>query len=651
MKIESRDLLKFRFIENPQFNPSGKILAFQLARSDEARNDYFRDIYLYENDRCVRLTDGLSSSIVMWLNDDELLVRQAKEPGKPGYSELLRYNVHSREKETFLNVPLAIGQIKKVRDDLFVAVCTIDGNEPDQYLLKEDEYGKAIEARKKEADYEVLDEVPYWFNGGGFVNKSRRALFTIQMDPLKITRITEPLFNVGSLEVFGDLAYYTGSVMRVTRPKHNQIYCLNTKDNSVEAIYSGDDYSIGNLFVMNDQLYCSASDQKTYGGNETSCFHRVEKERLIKIPTPDRTLGDSVATDTLLGSGSGRKVHDGEYYTLATNVDHVELWKFDKDFNCTSLISSPLISCFDIGEDGIVFLGGSETALPELYKIDIDGSNLRQITSFNKDVLKDKYVAAPQSIEYVSEGETLNGWVLLPEEYESGESFPAVLDVHGGPRGIYSATFFHEMQLWASQGYVVFFTNIHGSDGRGDEFADIRGKYGSIDFKNLMDFTDKVLESYPKIDQKRVCVTGGSYGGFMTNWIIGHTDRFAAAASQRSISNWMSFAYVSDIGPTFACDQQGVEDPVEQMQQIWDLSPLKYAGNAKTPTLFIHSDQDYRCPLPEGMQMMQALAVRGVETRMCLFHGENHELSRGGKPLHRIRRLDEITNWFNKHVK
>ena len=214
----------------------------------------------------------------------------------------------------------------------------------------------------------------------------------------------------------------------------------------------------------------------------------------------------------------------------------------------------------------------------------------------------------------------------------------------------YGKVFYHEMQVWASKGYFVFFCNIHGSDGRGNEFMDIRGKYGTIDYDELMQFTDTVLETYPQIDSSRVGVTGGSYGGFMTNWIIGHTDRFACAASQRSIANWISFSQTSDIGPYFAQDQQSTTYD-ENPEKLWWHSPLKYARNVKTPTLFIHSDEDYRCPLCEGLQMLNALLDQNIEARMCLFHGENHDLSRTGLPQHRLRRLNEITNWMEKHLK
>jgi acylaminoacyl-peptidase len=206
------------------------------------------------------------------------------------------------------------------------------------------------------------------------------------------------------------------------------------------------------------------------------------------------------------------------------------------------------------------------------------------------------------------------------------------------------------MQMLANQGYFVFFTNPRGSDGRGNEFADIRGKYGTIDYSDLMTFVDKVLETYPQIDASRLGVFGGSYGGFMTNWIIGHTNRFAAAATQRSIANWISFYNTSDIGEVFGDDQCG-GNPWDDYEKLWNHSPLKYARNVKTPTLVIHADEDYRCPLSEGLQMYSALAMQKIDTKMVIFKHENHELSRGGAIRRRILRLEEIMDWMDKHLK
>ncbi|MDD4643192.1 MAG: prolyl oligopeptidase family serine peptidase, partial [Erysipelotrichaceae bacterium] len=166
----------------------------------------------------------------------------------------------------------------------------------------------------------------------------------------------------------------------------------------------------------------------------------------------------------------------------------------------------------------------------------------------------------------------------------------------------------------------------------------------------IMDFTDKVLSEYPAIDQAKLAVTGGSYGGYMTNWIIGHTDRFACAASQRSIANWITEVAASDYGIDFVIEQE-FADPYDCAGELWEMSPLKYAHLATTPTLFIHSYEDYRCLIQEAMQMYTVLKCRGIDSKIVAFKEENHELSRSGKPKHRSKRLYEITNWIFKYTK
>ncbi len=177
-----------------------------------------------------------------------------------------------------------------------------------------------------------------------------------------------------------------------------------------------------------------------------------------------------------------------------------------------------------------------------------------------------------------------------------------------------------------------------------------------------MAFTDVVLQETPQLDSGRLGVLGGSYGGFMTNWIITQTDRFQAAASQRSVANWTSDFGTSCIGYTFDPNEMQTT-PWKDVMTMWTASPLAYANKVKTPTLFIHSLEDYNCPLSEGLledyncplseglQMFTALQYHDVESRMCLFPQENHELSRSGKPKHRLRRLQEMADWFDAHLK
>ena len=192
--------------------------------------------------------------------------------------------------------------------------------------------------------------------------------------------------------------------------------------------------------------------------------------------------------------------------------------------------------------------------------------------------------------------------------------------------------------------------NPRGSDGYSEKFADIRGKYGTRDYDDLMEGLDHVLKKFPQIDGDRLAIAGGSYGGFMTNWAIGHTTRFRAAVTDRSIASWISFWGTSDIGPHFTEDQVG-GDPWDSEEKLLNDSPLRYVPNVETPLMLVHSMEDYRCWMVEGLEFFTALKKHGKEAELVLFPGENHDLSRVGKPKHRVARLRHYIRWFDEHLK
>ena len=651
-KVLIEDLLKYKFLENLQYNPSGTVLAYQVAKSDEKKQGYRRDIWIIENGISKQLTSTIDATIVCWLDDETLLLQRSTEDTEAYTTDLYQICIHGGEAIKYFTLPFAMNALKVVDEKTLIATATIDMHAADVYKMNETDRKNYLEAAKDEKEnYQVVDELPYWYNGKHFINGMRNALFVVHLDPMHVERITEPSFDVSEFIVEGNKVIYTGQDRHARESLFNQVYAYDVETNVIETIYSKNDYTFSKPFVMHDQLYVHATDHKEYGVNETTKICKLEKENVTELFKPEVSLYSSIASDMALGGGKGYTTLNDHYYTLATEDYETVIHDYNQQFNLA--IMKPegyTIQCFDIKNDQIAFIGSTWNHIQEVYVMDMDGNNIRCLTHHNDAAMSNRYIARPQKMTYVSQGETLNGWVLLPMDYDPSQKYPAVFDIHGGPRAAYGESFFHEMQVWASEGYFVFFTNIRGSDGRGDAFADIRGLYGDVDYKNLMDFTDAVLQHFPAIDPDRICETGGSYGGFMTNWIIGHTDRFCCAVSQRSISNWISKSFMSDIGPYFNPDQCGASSPFA-FDTLWEHSPLKYAENAKTPTLFIHSDQDHRCPLSEGMQMMQALALKGIETRMCIFHGETHELSRSGKPKHRIRRLTEITNWFDKYAK
>ncbi|WP_295818580.1 S9 family peptidase [uncultured Deinococcus sp.] len=239
------------------------------------------------------------------------------------------------------------------------------------------------------------------------------------------------------------------------------------------------------------------------------------------------------------------------------------------------------------------------------------------------------------------------GWVLLPD---GDGPVPAVLTIHGGPHTDYGHAFTHEFQLLAAQGYGVCYSNPRGSIGYGQAWVDaIHGRWGSVDIDDLLGFFDTCLAQHAALDPARTAVMGGSYGGFMTNWITAHTPRFQAAITDRSICNLISFAGTSDIGLRFWEDELGLSVTRRaDTAALWDMSPLQYVENVRTPTLIVHSALDHRCPVEQAEQWYAALTQLGVPTRFVRFPGEDHELSRSGRPDRRVRRLQETLEWLGR---
>jgi dipeptidyl aminopeptidase/acylaminoacyl peptidase len=224
--------------------------------------------------------------------------------------------------------------------------------------------------------------------------------------------------------------------------------------------------------------------------------------------------------------------------------------------------------------------------------------------------------------------------------------------MHGGPRGVYGNGVFQEFQLLAAEGWAVIYTNPRGSAGYDEEYTmGVMRHYGEVDLEDFMDFTDEAVRRYSWIDENRLGLTGGSYGGYTTNWIITQTDRFRAAVTFRSVCNWVSKFGVSDIGFMQPESISGAktywgEDLVRQMLH----SPLYYVDRVKTPCLIVHSEEDYRCPIEQGEQWFTALKLNGVPTELVRFPGENHELSRSGKPKHREERFRHLIRWFREYL-
>jgi dipeptidyl aminopeptidase/acylaminoacyl peptidase len=265
-------------------------------------------------------------------------------------------------------------------------------------------------------------------------------------------------------------------------------------------------------------------------------------------------------------------------------------------------------------------------------------------------------LAEPERFTAVSaDGSEVEAWVIRPVGFEPGRQYPVLLNVHGGPFSQYGDKFFDEFQVFAGAGYVVLYSNPRGSSGYSEEWGRaIRGPveggpgWGTVDYEDVMAVVDEALHRFDFCDPERLGVLGGSYGGYMTTWIVGHTDRFHAACSERSCNNFLLEGGSSDIGWVFKgyVGAHWFEVPDVYLR----MSPSRYAEDITTPLLIVHSEQDLRCPIGHAEDLFTILRLLKRDVELVRFPAESHELSRSGSPAHRVLRFEAILDWFARHL-
>jgi dipeptidyl aminopeptidase/acylaminoacyl peptidase len=260
----------------------------------------------------------------------------------------------------------------------------------------------------------------------------------------------------------------------------------------------------------------------------------------------------------------------------------------------------------------------------------------------------DLALAVPDQFRVESDGHEIDVWVYLPEE---DGKVPLLLNIHGGPASQYGYGFFDEFQVYAGAGYGVVACNPRGSAGRGREFvrAVVGESWGQVDRADISAAVAEALARHDRLDDTRMGIMGGSYGGFMTAWMIGQEDRWSSAIVERALISWTSFSGTSDIGGVFPESYTGAAYP-DAWNTWWRLGPLSLADGVTTPTLVLHSENDFRCPIEQSEQYFMALLRNGTTTEFVRFPGEGHEMSRAGKPRHRLERFEAILDWHGRHL-
>lgn len=657
-KIDYDLFAQFKLPFNVTVNENG--VFFMLKTTDLSKNRY--------NLNLCRLENGKEKSLVAvgspnyWHCGERLIYVEKPDEKKQKERVLPETTLKSvsydgRTKQSFLKLDYDVSELLFITEDNFYFTANESALVVEALAQNKNNRRKAEKQLAADRDYMVFTESPYWFNGAGVVNGCRTRLYHYAGGTA--TPVTDQYTSVSGLCANLDRSkiVFSAQSYKEKRGMYDRLYCLDTTNGSIVDITSADNLSMGKCgFLQDGRLVFAASSDDKYGLNQNSDIYIYDfaAQTTIKLyATGDYGFYPSINSDISAGRSMPSPFYEGgdKVYTLITDNDRVVIAGINKaSGELSKLADQPgLVSEATLWGNSFYCVAHRGNCGPEICKIDLAGAET-QLSWLNAGLSVDYQFVTPVPVCFKNEvGDMIYGFALPPAGCKKGVKYKTVLSVHGGPKTAFGGNLFHEMQLLSAHGYAVIFCNPTGSDGRGDRFADIRGRYGDIDFRDLMKFCDCCVEQIDFVDGDNMAIIGGSYGGFMTNWAIGHTDRFKAAVSQRSISNWITFTTTSDIGDYFGTDQTA-GDIWQSHDKMWEQSPLKYADKVKTPTLFIHSDMDFRCPLSEGVSMYSALKHFGVPARMCVFKGENHELSRSGKPQHRIRRLKEIIGWLDKYL-
>lgn len=604
-------------------------------------------------DNTLDIKTNLYKKNVMLLNVDNLITENLKLPFEPNdfiyNGDLIYFKVIEEDKTTFYSYEIENGVIdKKVK--IPFEVKEVSFSESNIYFTA------SIQKFDSSNEIKSSVRVPFYEEGKGIIGNSVTGLFKSSDDGKIIELITSLDMDIDQVDFDfeNNRIMFTAFKTELLKPIVSDVFSYDIITEDLK-IYTNGNYRISYIQSMtkNNMIFTGVDlhkqsrndNQQIYIIDEMNSTFKQLGERIDKSNENQSVITDSVFSD----SKPINKFKD-EFYYIRTLRDKEMLYKIDLNGTVTEIKTGlKVISSYQILDKGILIVGLKDYNLHEIYLYIND--ELKQISHFNE-WIDENIISKGEKISFVHDDIEIDGWVFPPVDIVENKTYPGVLMIHGGPKMIYSDVYVHDVQLLCSNGYYVFYSNPMGSDGRGDEFSNIRGKFGKLPYKQLMGFTEKVIELYTQLDEDSLGVIGGSYGGYMTNYIITRTNRFKAAVSERGISNLFTALTSSDIGHKFIYEYMGKDvTPWTNIKAYLDESPIMRADNITTPTLFLHGKNDYRCNYTESLNMYSALNYLGVETKFCIFENENHALAVRGKPNSKKQRYEEILKWFNKYLK
>ena len=654
-KVQVDDLFTLQSVTNPKLSPNGKEVVFVKTHIDEGENKYVANLFHVNltMDEVTQWTYGEARvSSPEWSADGKRLAFLSDRDGQNQVFVISRQGgeakkITSFEKgvSSFLWSPC--GAKIWFNADVLDGKTFTDTEEKDE--------------QRRPQPYRAT-KMKYKMDGVGLLPQDRyRQIGMIDVESGEVTQFTKGDYQYGLHAVSHDGQKLVIGVNRNENQDFDfrqPLYVVDVESKEETLLVDESGYFGDASFSYDDRYIAYVGADRSFENATHACVFVYDTEggtRMNLTESMDAPVGDAVVADHQQGANAPGVVwtkYNQLYFQLSTMGD-VRLYFATLEGELyPATQEDEHVYGYDVSANGdIALIAVSNAVEPgELFKQVIATGERSVLTSFNERYRAETELVLPEAIMYSSVLDVdIHGWLMKPAGYEAGKKYPLIVEIHGGPHTMFGNSFFHEFQLLAAQGYGVLYVNPRGSHGYSQEFVDaVRGDYGGNDYKDIMKGLESVIADHEWINADRLGVTGGSYGGFMTNWIVGQTDVFKAAVTQRSISNWISFFGVSDVG-YYLCDWQ-IEADMTSVEKLWEHSPLRFAKDVTTPLLILHSEKDLRCPIEQAEQLFITLKSMGKATEFVRFPDADHDLSRSGTPNLRVARLGEITGWFERYL-
>lgn len=654
--MNSEDLQDFKLVSDPQISPDGKKILFTLTTVNEDLQDYSSHIW-----------------IILSLGGDptQFTYGDGKDTNprwSPNGEKILFLSTcgTSNTKQLWV-MPANGGEARRVCSTSNAVEKPMWSPDGSRILFLS--RIRTEEPYREGSDVKIIKKLVYKFNDLGFFHDTRRHLFVVDSDGGSSKQLTEGDFDVVSMD-WSPNGEDVSLVANITEDTDHtlikDIWLLSTKGDNLRKITDG-------KWQIDAVSWSPDGDKIAFVGREILKTEYIKQynPNIMILPSKGKEVRNLTKSfdqwvwpfhSCIAGWAEAPKwsPDSTKLRFMANEEGSLHVFEVNENQDVHRVTEGKMVvGTFSMSEDWsrMAFNATESLRLAEVWIHEKDGS--KRITDINIDLEKRPDVSKPEEFKFrASDGVQIQGWILKPKDFEEGKKYATILQIHGGPYTAYGYKFTaaeHEFQVLADNGYTVVFTNPRGSLGYGEKFSSEQaGNYGDRDYKDLMEAMDLVIENFPFVDEDRLGVTGGSYGGWMTNWIVGHTDRFKAAVTCRSISNLFNLIGASDIGAMEWLPKHSIglgKYPWDEPKRYLEKSPIMYVNNITTPLLIIHSDKDLDCTIDQAEHMFGTLKKLKKEVELVIFPGENHNLSRTGKPIHRIERLEHILRWFNKYLK